>query len=125
MKETYKILGIYLFFILVFVIYSCTKIELEEPQPINLGVQSTSTSIKSITQSGNIVTAEFETTVGAKYSIQIIPFGKEEPVKKEGFTATEEITKKVINLSGLPKQDYDLVFIDVDGKEIKYPIIVK
>lgn len=125
MKETYKILGIYLFFILVFVIYSCTKIELEEPQPINLGVQSTSTSIKSITQSGNIVTAEFETTVGAKYSVLIVPFGKEEPVKKEGFTATEEVTKKVFDLKQLSKQDYDLIFIDINGKEVKHPIIIK
>lgn len=125
MKETYKILGIYLLFILIFVIYSCTKIELEEPQPINLGVQSTSTSIKSITQSGNIVTAEFATTVGAKYSVLIVPFGKEEPVKKEGFTATEEVTKKVFDLKQLVKQDYDLIFIDINGKEVKHPIIIK
>ena len=65
MKETNKILGIYLLFILIFVIYSCTKIELEEPTPINLGVQSTSTSIKSIVQNGTTVTAEFATTPGA------------------------------------------------------------
>lgn len=125
MKETNKILAIYLLIIGIFVIYSCTKIEQELPEPINLGTKSLATNIKSINVSGNIVTAEFETTVGAKYSVQIIPFGKEEPVKKEGFTATEDVTKKVINLSGLPKQDYDLIFIDVDGKEIKYPIIVK
>ena len=125
MKETNKILGIYLLFILIFVIYSCTKIELEEPTPINLGIQSTSTSIKSITQSGNIVTAEFATTVGAKYSVLIIPFGKEEPVKKEGFTATEEVTKKVFDLKQLAKQDYDLIFIDINGKEVKHPIIIK
>jgi hypothetical protein len=125
MKETNKILGIYLLFILIFVIYSCTKIELEEPTPINLGVQSTSTSIKSIIQSGNIVTAEFATTVGAKYSVLIIPFGKEEPVKKEGFTATEEVTKKVFDLKQLAKQDYDLIFIDINGKEVKHPIIIK
>jgi hypothetical protein len=125
MKETNKILGIYLLFILIFVVYSCTKIELEEPTPINLGVQSTSTSIKSITQSGNIVTAEFATTVGAKYSVLIVPFGKEEPVKKEGFTATEEVTKKVFDLKQLAKQDYDLIFIDINGKEVKHPIIIK
>lgn len=125
MKETNKILGIYLLFILIFVIYSCTKIELEEPTPINLGVQSTSTSIKSITQSGNIITAEFATTVGAKYSVLIVPFGKEEPVKKEGFTATEEVTKKVFDLKQLAKQDYDLIFIDINGKEVKHPIIIK
>jgi hypothetical protein len=125
MKETNKILGIYLLFILIFVIYSCTKIEMEEPTPINLGVQSTSTSIKSITQSGNIVTAEFATTVGAKYSVLIVPFGKDEPVKKEGFTATEEVTKKVFDLKQLAKQDYDLIFIDINGKEVKHPIIIK
>jgi hypothetical protein len=125
MKETNKILGIYLLFILIFVIYSCTKIELEDPTPINLGVQSTSTSIKSITQNGNIVTAEFATTVGAKYSVLIIPFGKDEPVKKEGFTATEEVTKKVFDLKQLAKQDYDLIFIDINGKEVKHPIIIK
>jgi hypothetical protein len=125
MKETNKILGIYLLIILIFVIYSCTKIELEEPTPINLGVQSTSTNIKSITQTGNIVTAEFATTVGAKYSVLIVPFGKDEPVKKEGFTATEEITKKVFDLKQLAKQDYDLIFIDINGKEVKHPIIIK
>jgi len=125
MKETNKLLAIYLLFIGIFVVYSCTKVELPEPEPINLGVQSTSTSIKSITQSGNIITAEFSTTVGAKYSVLIIPFGKEEPVKKEGFTATEEITKKVINLTSLPKQDYDLIFIDINGKEVKHPIVIK
>jgi len=125
MKETNKILSLYLLLILIFVVYSCTKIELEEPTPINLGVQSTSTSIKSITQSGNIVTAEFATTVGAKYSVLIVPFGKEEPVKKEGFTATEEVTKKVYDLKQLIKQDYDLIFIDINGKEVKHPIIIK
>ena len=125
MKETNKILGIYLSFILIFVVYSCTKIELEEPTPINLGVQSMSTSIKSIIQSGNIVTAEFETTIGAKYSVLIVPFGKEEPVKKEGFTAIGEVTKKVFDLKQLAKQDYDLIFIDINGKEVKHPIIIK
>jgi hypothetical protein len=125
MKETNKILGIYLSFILIFVVYSCTKIELEEPTPINLGVQSMSTSIKSIIQSGNIVTAEFETTIGAKYSVLIVPFGKEEPVKKEGFTAINEVTKKVFDLKQLAKQDYDLIFIDINGKEVKHPIIIK
>lgn len=125
MKETNKILGVYLLIILIFVIYSCTKIELEEPTPINLGVESISTNIKTITQASNVVTVEFVTTIGAKYSVLIVPFGKEEPVKKEGFTATEDITKKVFDLKGLPKQDYDLIFIDINGKEVKHPIIIK
>jgi hypothetical protein len=125
MKETNKLLAVYLIIIASFVVYACTKVDIPAPEPINLGTKSVATSIKSVTQVSNTITAEFETTVGAKYSVQIVPFGKEEPVKKEGFTATETVTKKVYNLSSLAKQDYDLIFIDIDGKEVKYPIIIK
>jgi len=123
MKRIDKILG--LGFLVTLLAVSCTKVDLPRPQIIDLGNQSTSTAIKSIAQTGNIVTAEFETTVGAKYSVQIIPFGSETPSKKEGFTATEGITKKVYDLSELSKKDYDLVFIDISGKEVKYPIVIK
>ena len=125
MKETSKLLAVYLIIVATLVVYACTKIDIPAPEHINLGVKSEATAIKSITQSGNTVTAEFETTVGAKYSVQVVPFGKEEPVKKEGFTATETLTKKVYDLSSLTKQDYDLIFIDINGKEVKHPIIIK
>jgi hypothetical protein len=111
--------------IMVMFLAACTKIDLPAPQVIDLGVVSQSTSIKSISQSGNVVTAEFETTVGSKYSVQIIPFGSEEPVKKDGFTAENALTKKVYDLSSLKKMDYDLIFIDISGKEVKYPLIIK
>ena len=111
--------------IMVMFLAACTKIDIPAPQVIDLGVQSQSTSVKSITQSGNIVTAEFETTVGSKYSVQIVPFGSEEPVKKDGFTAENTLTKKVYDLSSLKKMDYDLIFIDISGKEVKYPLIIK
>jgi hypothetical protein len=71
------------------------------------------------------VTAEFETTPGSKYSVQIVPFGSEEPVKKDGFTAENVLTKKVYDLSSLKRMDYDLIFIDISGKEVKYPLIIK
>jgi hypothetical protein len=125
MKETTKLLALYLIIVGSLVVYACTKVDIPAPEPINLGVKSETTSIKSINQVGNSITAEFETTVGAKYSVQVVPFGKEEPVKKEGFTATETVTKKVYDLSSLPKQDYDLIFIDINGKEVKHPIIIK
>lgn len=125
MKETTKLLAVYVIILVSIIVYACTKIDVPAPEPINLGVKSEATAIKSIVQVGNVVTAEFETTVGAKYSVQVIPFGKEEPVKKEGFTATEVITKKVYDLSSLSKQDYDLIFIDINGKEVKHPIIIK
>ena len=111
--------------ITVIFLVACTKVVTPPNPVIDLGVKSTSTSIKSISQAGNIVTAEFETTVGSKYSVQIVPFGSEEPAKKEGFTATETLTRKIYNLSDLARKDYDLIFIDINGKEVKYPLIIK
>lgn len=104
---------------------SCTKFEDEISAPtIDLGAKSTSTAVKSIKQEGSTVTAVFLTTPGAKYSLQVVPFGSEDPVKKEGFTAGSEETLKVLNLSDLPKNYYDVLFIDIDGKEVRYPITI-
>lgn len=97
----------------------------DELQVINLGVESTTTSIKSVFQNENVVIVEFETTIGSKYSIQIIPFGQEIPIKKEGFTATNTVTQRVYDLSKESAGYYDLMFIDISGKEVKYPIIIK
>lgn len=113
--------------ILTFIVgvVSCRKSDYVPMPKIDLGTKSTSTAIKSITQTGNTVVAQFETTTGAKYAVQIIPFGSEEPVKKDAFTANDDITIKTYDLSTLPKRDYDLLFIDVEGKEVKYPLTIK
>ena len=111
--------------IMVMFLVACTKIAPTPQQTIDLGVQSQATSIKSIVQTNNTVTAVFETTPGAKYSVQVIPFGSEKPAFKEGFTASDVTTQKIYNLSTLTKSDYDLIFIDISGKEIKYPIVIK
>jgi hypothetical protein len=111
--------------IVMFLAAGCRKVEVQPAPTIDLGVTSQSTGIKSIVQTNNTVTAVFETTPGAKYSVQIVPFGKEEPVKKDGFTASEATTQKIYNLDGLAKSDYDLIFIDISGKEAKHPIIIK
>ena len=111
---------------IIFLAVACRKVEVAPtPAPINLGVKAQSTAIKTIQVANNVVTAEFVTTVGAKYSVQIVPFGSDEPVKKEGFTATDTVTKKIYNLAELAKKDYDLIFIDIAGKEVKYPVIIK
>ena len=111
--------------IMVMFLAACTKIDLPAPQVIDLGVQSQATGIKSIVQVNNTVTAVFETTPGSKYSVQVIPFGSDKPSFKEGFTASETTTQKIYNLSTLSKSDYDLIFIDISGKEVKHPIIIK
>jgi hypothetical protein len=112
--------------ILGFVV-GCKKYEEEYPETlqINLGKTSELTAIKLVKQENNIVTAVFSTTPGAKYSIQIIPFGSETPILKEGFTANNTEASRIFDLSNLPKKDYDLIFIDISGKEVKYPIIIK
>jgi hypothetical protein len=122
MKKLNKIVGLS---VMVALIASCTKPELPEPAAIDLGVKSTSTAIKSIAQQDKAVNVVLETTPGAKYSVQIVPFGSQEPIKKEGFTATESITAKTYDLTGLPKNYYDFIIIDVDGKEAKYPLTIK
>ena len=124
MRKIDKVLG--LGFLVTLLALSCRKVDVPViMNTIDLGIKSTATSIKSIGQTGNVVTVEFITTPGAKYSVQVIPFGKDEAVKTEGFTATDIITKKVYDLSALPKKDYDLIFIDIAGKEVKHPIIIK
>ena len=123
MKELRTILGLYITIIILIV--ACTKVATPPSPVIDLGVKATSTGINYIRQTDNIVIAEFKTTVGAKYSVQVIPFGSDQPVKKEGFTATDTLTQKVYDLSTLTKRDYDLIFIDISGKEVKYPIIIK
>jgi hypothetical protein len=121
MKNKLIILGLTMLLVL-----GCTNYEKEVLAPqINLGEKSTSTAIKSIIQNGNKITATFETTPGAKYSVQIIPFGSETPIKKEGFTASAENTTKFFDLSDAPRMDYDFIFMDIDGKEVKFPIVVK
>jgi len=109
----------------MFLAVACTKITPTPQQVIDLGVQSQATGIKSIVQTNNTVTAVFETTPGSKYSVQVIPFGSDKPAFKEGFTASETTTQKIYNLSTLTKSDYDLIFIDISGKEVKFPIVIK
>ena len=92
MRKIDKILG--LGFLVTLLALSCRKVDVPViMSTIDLGIKSTATSIKSIGQTGNVVTVEFVTTPGAKYSVQVIPFGKDEAVKTEGFTATDIITK--------------------------------
>lgn len=120
MKKTIIIIGV-----ILLLVSGCEKPRIIQYQPINLGTISKTTGIKSVSQTDNVITVVFETTIGSKYSVQITPFGEDTPVIKEGFTAVDNTTQKVYDLSRQSKRDYDLTFIDIMGKEIKYPIVVK
>ena len=102
----------------------CTKIDV--PMPINLGVQSTSTSITKVTpiiSSGNI-TVDMSVTSGAKYSLQVTDLLDNE-LKTFGFTADNNIYTRKLDLTDLKNGDYNLVLIDISGKETKTNIIIK
>ena len=96
-----------------------------QPEVIDLGNNPISTSISRISRSENTIFVEFNVTPGAKYSVQFVPFNSDEPVKIEGFTASSASIIKTYDLSSLRKMDYNLIFIDVKGNEVKYPIIIK
>jgi hypothetical protein len=115
-----------LILVMILLFVGCTKVDISPPV-MNLGVQSKSTNITKITPAlttGNI-TVEYAVTTGSKYSVQIVPFGSEDPVKKFGLTAESDIVVKNYDLSSLPNGDYDLIFIDVKGTEIKRSITIK
>jgi len=110
--------------VIIYLAVGCRKIDVQ-PTVIDMGMKPMSTAIKQISETNNIVSAKFQTTPGAKYSVQVIPFGSDESVMTDGFTAQDSVTSKIYNLKDLPKKNYDLIFMDISGKEIKYPITLK
>ena len=123
-NKLHKLLG--LGFLTTLVLLSCTKVDLPTPV-INLGVTPTTTSINKISNSltSGPITVEFSVTKDAKYSVQIVPFGAEDPIKTFGFTADASVVTKTYDLSSLPNGDYTLIFIDIVGKETKQQITIK
>lgn len=111
--------------LILYIMVGCTKIEMQPPTVIDLGIKPMSTAIKQISESNNVVTVKFQTTPGAKYSVRIVPFGSDEPAVKDGFTASDSVTNKLYNLKDLPKRNYDFLFMDIAGNEVKYPITIK
>jgi hypothetical protein len=109
----------------IFLLVSCEDIQVVDQQPINLGATAKGTDITSIITTNKSTTIVANTTVGAKYSIQIQRFGNsEQPLKTVGFTADSQSTIKTINLNELPAGMYDLHLIDISGTIIKKPLIL-
>jgi len=113
----------FIYILFIFFLVSCEDIQVIDT-PINLGATAIGTDITSIVTANKSTTIVAKTTEGAKYSIQIQSFGKTEPLKTIGFTATSNATIKTINLSELPAGMYDLHLIDISGTNIKKPLIL-
>ena len=105
---------------------ACNKIVNPPIPSIDLGKAATSTSIKRvipIVSNGN-VTVELSVTQGAKYSLQVTDLLDEE-IKTFGFTADDTIYIKKLDLTSLKNGDYNLILIDIAGKEVRSNIIIK
>jgi hypothetical protein len=110
-------------FLLIVMLAACQDIETLEKE-VSLGEIPVATDIKSLSVEGRQATIVANTTVGAKYSIQIQSFGKTEPLKTVGFTASSVATIKTIQLDTLSRGLYDLTLTDVSGVTIKKPLII-
>jgi len=111
---------------MVVFLLACTKV-VQPPTPtIDLGKIPAATSIKKVTpivSNGNI-TVELGVTQGAKYSLQVTDLLDEE-IKTFGFTADDTIYIRKLDLTSLKNGDYNLVLIDIAGKEVRSNIIIK
>jgi len=106
-------------------ISGCTKVY--TPTPMDLGRAPELTSIKAISpivSDGKNVTVELLLTPGSKYSLQVTNLLDTE-LKVFGFVADAESVSKKIDVSDLPQGDYNVVLIDIKGKEIKRNITIK
>lgn len=104
---------------------SCQKINYT-PVNIDLGVVAKTTSIAKLypVVSNGQVTVELNVTAGAKYSLQITDLLENE-IKTFGFTADNDIYIRKLDLTGLKNGDYNLVLIDISGKESRTNLIIK
>ena len=116
MKKTIAIL-------LIVILAACQDIETLEKE-VSLGTAPNATDITSLVVEGKQATIVANTVVGAKYSVQIYKFGKTEPFKTVGFTATSVATIKSIQLDTISRGLYDLTLTDVSGVTIKKPLII-
>lgn len=124
MKQKHIIKLLSLSFLVSLIALSCRKVI--EAAPIDLGKAATSTAISKVTpliSDGN-VTVEMNLTSGAKYSLQVTDLLDKE-LKTFGFTADKDIYIKNLNLSSLKNGDYNLVLVDISGRETKANIIIK
>lgn len=124
MKELRILLGLYL--LIIVTVIACTKIDVPAPQVIDLGKESTSTSIVSLSTVliKDKVDVTMNLTPGAKYSLMLIDLNND--VKKStGFTADNTLVIKTLDYSDVKTGDYTLELIDISGKEYKRLITIK
>jgi hypothetical protein len=110
--------------ILLFIVgaLGCTEPEIGERELITLGADPQLNAIISYKFVEKVAYVKVNTTIGAKYSLQLHDISAKEPLKTKGFTATEEESTLVIDLASVPRGLYDLTLTDISGNTSKLPI---
>jgi hypothetical protein len=77
-----------------------------------------------ITQINKIINFKVAVNPSSKYSFQISDI-RGEVIYSKGLTADNIIEDVTLDISKIESGAYDLIFISVEGKEIKKPLIIK
>lgn len=115
-----------LLYLSIFIFVGCTKIDIQPPK-VELGAIPTSSVINKVSpivSDGANVVVDMTLTTAAKYSLQVTNLLGEE-LKVFGFTAESSSVTKRLDLSSLKNGDYNLVLIDIQGREYKTNIVIK
>jgi hypothetical protein len=107
-------------FLVVFA--SCTEPQIAIIEPINLGSKPENNALVSYSIINRTAYIKANTTIGAKYSLQLNKLGELEPTKAQGFTATSTESNLVVNFDNTKAGIYDLILIDTEGNVSKLPI---
>lgn len=102
----------------------CTKVDITPT--IDLGIQAKSTAITKVSPfvSSGTVAVEMNLTSGSKYSLQVTDLLDNE-LKTYGFTADKNIYTKALDLSDLKNGDYNIILVNISGKESRANVIIK
>lgn len=115
-----------LLFLLIFIFAGCTKIPVLPPK-VELGAIPTSSVINKVSpivSDGSNVVVDMTLTTDAKYSLQVTDLLDNE-LKVLGFTAESSKVTKKLDLSSLKSGDYNLILIDIQGREYRTNVVIK
>jgi hypothetical protein len=107
-------------FLVVFA--SCTEPQIAIIEPISLGSKPENNALVSYSIINRTAYIKANTTIGAKYSLQLNKLGELEPTKAQGFTATSTESNLIVNFDNTKAGIYDLILIDTEGNVSKLPI---
>lgn len=117
--------ALFIMLVIGLLIPSCRKESSLNIKPIDFG--KTSYDLRFITNSvnnNNNAVITLGVTPGSKYSVQITDITGES-VASKGLIADEMVEIVTIDTKDLKNGVYDVVVIDINGKEIKQPINIK